>query len=87
MAKKIYLSPSEQPDHVYSYGNTNEKAACCEIATFAEKATNVGSLILYAFGTLYKSVILRSINTQVFYYELVCTCYRLYGQNFNPFFI
>ena len=36
--KKIYLSPSEQPDNRYSYGNTNEKAVCREIATYAEKA-------------------------------------------------
>lgn len=36
--KKIYLSPSEQPDNLYAYSNTNEKAVCCEISAYAEKA-------------------------------------------------
>lgn len=36
--KKIYLSPSEQPDNRYAYGNTNEKTVCREIAAYAEKA-------------------------------------------------
>lgn len=36
--KKIYLSPSEQPENRYAYGNTNEKAVCREISAFAEKA-------------------------------------------------
>ena len=36
--KKIYLSPSEQPDNRYAYGDTNEKAVCCEIAAYAEAA-------------------------------------------------
>ena len=36
--KKIYLSPSEQPDNRYVYGNTNEKAVCCEIAAYTEAA-------------------------------------------------
>ena len=36
--KKIYLSPSEQPDNRYAYGNTNEKAVCCEIAAYTEAA-------------------------------------------------
>lgn len=36
--KKIYLSPSEQPDNRYAYGNTNEKAVCCEISAYAEAA-------------------------------------------------
>ena len=35
---KIYLSPSEQPDNRYAYGNTNEKAVCCEISAYAEAA-------------------------------------------------
>lgn len=38
MAKKIYLSPSEQPENLYAYGNTNEKVVCCEIAAYTEKA-------------------------------------------------
>jgi N-acetylmuramoyl-L-alanine amidase len=36
--KKIYLSPSDQPKNEYAYGNTNEKAVCCEISAFAEQA-------------------------------------------------
>jgi N-acetylmuramoyl-L-alanine amidase len=36
--KKIYLSPSEQPENLYSYGNTNEKVQCRRIAAVAEKA-------------------------------------------------
>lgn len=36
--KKIYLSPSEQPDNRYAFGNTNEKAVCCEISAYAEAA-------------------------------------------------
>lgn len=36
--KKIYLSPSEQPENEYAYGKTNEKAVCCEISAYLEKA-------------------------------------------------
>lgn len=36
--KKIYLSPSEQPENEYAYGNTNEKSVCCEISAYLEKA-------------------------------------------------
>ena len=38
MTKKVYLSPSEQPENVYAYGNTNEKEQCRKIAAFAEAA-------------------------------------------------
>ncbi len=38
MAKKIYLSPSEQPENLYAYGNTNEKEQCRKIAAVVEKA-------------------------------------------------
>ena len=38
MAKKIYLSPSEQPANLYAYGNTNEKVVCREIAAHTETA-------------------------------------------------
>ena len=37
MAKKIYLSPSEQPENVYAYGNTNEKVQCRKIAAVVEE--------------------------------------------------
>ena len=36
--KKIYLSPSEQPDNLYAYGNTNEKVQCCKIAAVVAEA-------------------------------------------------
>ena len=38
MAKKIYLSPSNQNANTYSYGNTNEMEQCNKIAEAAEKA-------------------------------------------------
>ena len=38
MAKKIYLSPSEQPENRYAYGNTNEKNECRKISAVVEKA-------------------------------------------------
>lgn len=38
MAKKIYLSPSEQPANRYAYGNTNEKEQCRKISAVVEKA-------------------------------------------------
>lgn len=36
--KKIYLSPSDQPENLYAYGNTNEKVVCTEISAYAENA-------------------------------------------------
>lgn len=36
--EKVYLSPSEQPENVYSYGGTNEKEQCCKIAAVTESA-------------------------------------------------
>lgn len=36
--KKIYLSPSEQPENRYAYGDTNEKVQCCKIAEAVEAA-------------------------------------------------
>ena len=33
MGKKIYLSPSSQPDNPYAYGNTNEQEQCRKIAS------------------------------------------------------
>lgn len=37
MAKKIYISPSNQNANTYSYGNTNEMVQCNKIAEAAEK--------------------------------------------------
>lgn len=36
--KKVYLSPSDQPENVYAYGDTNEKEQCCKIAAATESA-------------------------------------------------
>lgn len=38
MAKKIYLSPSNQNANIYKYGNTNECVQCNRIADHAKKA-------------------------------------------------
>ena len=38
MAKKIYLSPSEQPENLYAYGDTNEKVQCKRISAAAAEA-------------------------------------------------
>ena len=38
MAKKIYISPSDQTGNVYAYGNTNEAVQCRKIATHLVKA-------------------------------------------------
>lgn len=40
MAKKIYLSPSDQDRNSYAYGNTNEAVQCRKIANACEKALN-----------------------------------------------
>ena len=38
MAKKIFLSPSDQTRNVYAYGSTNEAVQCGKIATALQKA-------------------------------------------------
>lgn len=38
MAKKIYLSPSNQNGNTYAYGDTNEMAQCNRIASYAQTA-------------------------------------------------
>lgn len=38
MSKKIYLSPSNQYDNQYAYGNTSEMEQCNRFAEYAEKA-------------------------------------------------
>jgi N-acetylmuramoyl-L-alanine amidase len=38
MEKKIYLSPSEQPENRYAYGNTNEKVQCRRISAATAEA-------------------------------------------------
>ena len=38
MAKKIYLSPSNQNGNSYAYGNTNEMVQCNKIASYAKTA-------------------------------------------------
>lgn len=38
MAKKVYLSPSDQTKNTYAYGNTNEAVQCGQIAKATKKA-------------------------------------------------
>lgn len=38
MAKKVYLSPSNQNGNIYAYGNTNEMVQCNKIASYAKTA-------------------------------------------------
>lgn len=38
MAKKIYLSPSNQNNNTYAYGDTNEMIQCNKIASYAKTA-------------------------------------------------
>ena len=38
MSENIFLSPSNQSDNTYAYGNTNEAAICGQIAKYTEKA-------------------------------------------------
>lgn len=38
MAKKVYLSPSDQTKNLYAYGNTNEAVQCGKIAKATKKA-------------------------------------------------
>ena len=38
MAKKVYLSPSDQTKNLYAYGNTNEAVQCGKIAEATKKA-------------------------------------------------
>lgn len=38
MAKKVYLSPSDQTKNTYAYGNTNEAVQCGRIAKATKKA-------------------------------------------------
>ena len=53
MAKKIYLSPSEQPNNRYAYGNTNEKVVCREISAYtAEALKRNGFEVINASGSL-----------------------------------
>ena len=40
MAKKIYSSPSSQPENLYKVGNTNEQEQCRKIAKALDKALN-----------------------------------------------
>lgn len=40
MAKKIYLSPSNQNNNTYATGNTNEMVQCNKIAEAAKKRWN-----------------------------------------------
>lgn len=97
MAKKIYLSPSEQPENCYSYGSTNEKEQCCRISAAAEKALkrNGFEVINATASTLsarcteadkWGADLYVPIHTNAFNGEVSGTrmfCYRLSGEGYK----
>lgn len=58
MAKKIYLSPSSQPENAYAYGNTNEQEQCRRIAAACEVALKRCGfeVVNGSYGTMYERV-------------------------------
>ena len=58
MAKKIYLSPSSQPENKYASGNTNEQEQCRKIAQAAAEALKrCGFSVMCGLsGTMYTRV-------------------------------
>ena len=97
MAKKIYLSPSEQPSNLYAYGNTNEKVVCREIAAYAEEALKRnGFEVINATATKlavrcqeadqWGADLYLPIHTNAFDGKVSGTrmfCYRLSGEGYN----
>lgn len=94
--KKIYLSPSEQPENLYAYGNTNEKVVCREISAYAEKALKRnGFEVINASGTLsarckeadnWGADLYIPIHTNAFDGKVSGTrmfCYRLSGEGYK----
>ena len=96
--KKIYLSPSEQPDNRYAYGNTNEKAVCCEIAAYAEAALKRNGFDVVtgtstSLGTrcsgadLWGADLYIPIHTNAYYNGVVSGtrmfCYRMSGEGYK----
>jgi N-acetylmuramoyl-L-alanine amidase len=94
--KKIYLSPSEQPENRYAYGNTNEKAVCREISAVVEKALKRnGFEVINASGTLsarckeadkWGADLYIPIHTNAFDGKVSGTrmfCYRTSGEGYN----
>lgn len=95
--KKIYLSPSEQPENRYAHGNTNEKVVCREISAYAEKALkrngfeviNASATTLSARCTeadkwgadLYVPIHTNAYNGKVSGTRMFC--YRLSGDGYN----
>ena len=58
MARKIYLSPSSQPENIYAYGNTNEQEQCRRIAAACEVALKRCGfeVVNGSYGTMYDRV-------------------------------
>ena len=58
MARKIYLSPSSQPENIYAYGNTNEQEQCRRIANACEVALKRCGfeVVNGSYGTMYERV-------------------------------
>ena len=55
MAKRIYISPSSQPDNLYAVGSTNEQAECRKIAAALKEELDRCGFWSYAgmTGTMY----------------------------------
>lgn len=55
MSKRIYLSPSSQPDNIYAVGNTNEQEQCRKIAAALKEELDHCGFWSYAglSGTMY----------------------------------
>lgn len=55
MSKRIYLSPSSQPDNMYAVGNTNEQEQCRKIAAALKEELDRCGFWCYAglSGTMY----------------------------------
>lgn len=58
MPKKVYLSPSNQPENAYAYGNTNERDQCRRIAAACEAALKRCGfeVVNGSYGTMYERV-------------------------------
>ena len=58
MAKKVYISPSSQPDNVYAAGGTNEQEQCRKIAATLKTELDRCGFTTYAglSGTMYTRV-------------------------------
>lgn len=97
MAKKIYLSPSSQPDNLYAYGNTNEQVQCRKIADACEIALKSCGFDVKngGYGSMYDRVaesdawgadLHVAIHTNAFDGETTGTrifCFNNYGEGYK----